>query len=94
MEVSCKRYQHIIDDMRLLKNIYNEYRVYHERIQGTELSNNKLLGMIAYKNLFPRDFSELRLGKGYVFCLFRNKEQFVLAETKNIETHIADIITF
>jgi len=55
------------------KNIYNEYCVYHDRIQGTELSNNKLLGMIAYKNLFPRDFSELQLGKGYVFCLFRNK---------------------
>lgn len=55
--------------MRLLKNIYNEYRIYYDRIQGTELSCNKLLGMIIYKNLFPRDFSELQLGKGQYFYL-------------------------
>ena len=80
-----------IDDMRLLKNIYNEYQIYHERIQSTELSRNKLLGMIAYKNLFPKDFSELQLGKGYVFCLFRNKEKFIEDEIKQIEKRIADI---
>lgn len=80
-----------IDDMRLLKNIYNEYRIYHERIQGTELSNNKLLGIIAYKNLFPRDFSELQLGKGYVFCLFRNKQLFISQELNNIEEQISEI---
>lgn len=76
-----------IDDMRLLKNIYNEYRVYHDRIQGTELSNNKLLAMIAYKNLFPRDFSELQLGKGFVFCLFRSKEKFIEVEIQEIKKH-------
>lgn len=83
-----------IDDMRLLKNIYNEYRFYHERIQLTELSNNKLLGMIAYKNLFPRDFSELQLGKGYVFCLFRSKEQFIEVEITNIKKRVAEINEF
>lgn len=80
-----------VDDMRLLKNIYNEYRVYHDRINATELSSNKLLAMIAYKNLFPRDFSELQLGKGYVFCLFRNKGKYIKAEIKRIEKRIADI---
>ena len=80
-----------IDDMRLLKNIYNEYQVYHERIQLTELRFNKLLGMIIYKNLFPRDFSELQLGKGYVFCLFRKKEEFIESEINKIEERIADI---
>jgi len=80
-----------IDDMRLLKNIYNEYRFYHDRIQLTELSCNKLLAMIAYKNLFPRDFSELQLGKGYVFCLFRNKEQFIHEEISCIEKRIAEV---
>ncbi|HHY72181.1 MAG TPA: hypothetical protein GX497_02955 [Bacillus bacterium] len=80
-----------IDDMRLLKNIYNEYRVYYDRIQLTELSCNKLLAMIAYKNLFPRDFSELQLGKGYVFCLFRNKDLFIHAEIDSIEKRIVEI---
>lgn len=77
-----------IDDMRLLKNIYNEYRVYHDRIQSTELDCNKLLAMIMYKNLFPRDFTELQLGKGYVFCLFRNKKQFIEEELIGIEESI------
>lgn len=90
MAASFKKYRYI-DDMRLLKNIYNEYRVYHDRIQGTELSNNKLLGMIAYKNLFPRNFSELQLGKGFVFCLFRSKEKFIEAEIKRIEKRIDGI---
>ena len=45
-----------IDDIRLLKNIYNEYRIYYNRIQATELSCDKLLGIIVYKNLITRDF--------------------------------------
>lgn len=80
-----------IDDMRLLKNIYNEYLIYHDRIQLTELSCNKLLAMITYKNLFPRDFSELQLGKGFVFCLFINKENFIKAEVAKIEKRIGEI---
>ena len=46
-----------IDDMRLLKNIYNEFVIYYNRINTTELDCNKMLAMITYKNLFPRDFS-------------------------------------
>ena len=42
-----------IDDMRLLKNIYNEYVIYHNRIQSTELNYDKILAMIVYKNIFP-----------------------------------------
>ncbi len=80
-----------IDDMRLLKNIYNEYLIYHDRIQSTELNCNKLLAMIAYKNLFPRDFSELQLGKGFVFCLFTKKENFIEAEIIKIENRIREI---
>ncbi len=80
-----------IDDMRLLKNIYNEYRFYYDRIQLTELNSNKLLGLITYKNLFPRDFSELQLGKGYVYCLFRNKEQFTRSELADINKQIKEV---
>lgn len=80
-----------IDDMRLLKNIYNEYRIYHNRIQSTELNPNKLLGMIAYKNLFPRDFSELQVGKGFVFFLFSNKKRFIEMEINIIDKHINEI---
>ena len=66
-----------VDDMRILLNIYNEFMVYNTRIATTEQSKNKMLAMITYKNLFPRDFAELQLGKGYVASLFDRKIDFV-----------------
>lgn len=68
-----------IDDMRVLKNIYNEFVVYFNRLDSTDLNPNKMLALITYKNLFPRDFSDLQLGKGYVFALFWNKPSLVQA---------------
>lgn len=56
-----------VDDMRLLKNIYNEFVVYYSQINSIELDYNKMLALITYKNLFPRDFSELQLNKGFVY---------------------------
>lgn len=59
-----------IDDMRVLKNVYNEFLVYMNRLNNTELNWDKMLAMIVYKNIFPRDFCNLQLGKGYVHELF------------------------
>jgi len=66
-----------IDDMRLLKNIYNEFMVYHGRLNSIGLNYDKMLAMIAYKNLFPNDFSNLPLRKGFVFALFAKKDSFI-----------------
>ena len=74
-----------IDDMRLLKNIYNEFVIYYNRINTTELDCNKMLAMIAYKNLFPRDFSELQLNQGFVYSLFDKKDEFIKSELEKIE---------
>ncbi|MGL6197221.1 MAG: hypothetical protein ACRC2T_20615, partial [Thermoguttaceae bacterium] len=77
-----------IDDMRILKNICNEYIVYHQRIQATELNCNKLFAIIVYKNLFPRDFSDSQLNKGFVFALFAEKGKLICQEVKKLETVI------
>lgn len=70
-----------IDDMRLLKNIANEYHQYHKRlfVNGTELSHSKLLAMIVYKNYYPDDFSALhnRGGKVYQCVCHETKQEFV-----------------
>lgn len=63
-----------IDDMRVLKNICTEYLIYYHRIQSTELDRNKLLAIIVYKNLFPKDFSDSQLNRGFVYSLFALKE--------------------
>lgn len=75
-----------VDDMRLLKNIYNEFLIYYNRLNITELDCNKMLAILAYKNLFPRDFGDLQLNQGFLYALFNNKEQF-------IEYHITEIKT-
>lgn len=80
-----------IDDMRLLKNIYNEFVIYYNRINTTELDCNKMLAMITYKNLFPRDFSELQLNQGVVFTLFNKKDEFIADEIEEIENQIEEI---
>lgn len=80
-----------IDDMRILKNIYNEFLIYYKRISTTEQDPNKLLAMIIYKNIFPRDFSELQLNQGFVHALFNKKEEFIQSEILRLKGEIAQI---
>ena len=62
--------------------------IYYERIQPIELDVNKLLAMITYKNIFPKDFSDLQLGQGFVHTLFKNKDNFANEEINKIEQKI------
>lgn len=79
-----------IDDMRILKNIYNEFQIYYNKLNTTELDCNKMLAIIAYKNIFPRDFSELQLNQGMVFTIFSKKDNLIIEELKKIEKDISD----
>lgn len=65
-----------IDDMRLLKNIVNEYKVYSEIIQpkDLDLDCNKLFAMITLKNIFPYEFDLLQINQGYIIDLFHKLE--------------------
>ena len=76
-----------IDDMRLLKNIYNEYVIYMNMFTEElkkNLSYDKLLAMIVYKNIFPTDFMALHEGKGTIKSLINQKDLFI----KNAITEI------
>ncbi len=79
-----------IDDMRILKNIYNEFQVYYNKLNTTELDCNKMLAIIAYKNIFPRDFSELQLNQGMVYSIFSEKDNLIVEEIKKTEKDISD----
>lgn len=80
-----------IDDMRLLKNIYNEFIIYFNRLNTTELNCNKMLAIITYKNLFPRDFANLQLNRGFVYTLFSEKEKFITTEITEIYKKIDEM---
>lgn len=61
-----------IDDMRLLKNIVNEYYIYLNILPMKELNlnKNKLFAMMVLKNVFPDEFELLQGNRGYIFTLF------------------------
>lgn len=80
-----------VDDMRILKNVYNEFVIYKIRIDTTEQNANKLLALIVYKNLFPRDFSDLQLNKGFVFSLFSSKDTFISEKQDVLKNKIAEL---
>ena len=73
-----------LHDMRLLKNIANEYVQYRGKL-SKGISCEKLLGIIVYKNYFPQDFSDLHDGKGIVYQLLNLKEDFVAARVEELE---------
>ena len=79
-----------IDDMRLLYNIINEFRIYQNRLHSN-LSHSKLLAMIVYKNLYPNDFSKLIENEGVLYSVILQKESYIEQYKTNIENEIKDI---
>jgi len=63
-----------IDDMRILKNIVNEFIQYSQRVEG--ISSEKMLAMILYKNYYPDDFAQLHNQKGIVYEVISNRVKY------------------
>lgn len=62
-----------IDDMRILRNIVNEYKVYSEVLPTSdiELDENMLFSLVTVKNLYPNEFDLLQKDKGYIIDIFK-----------------------
>lgn len=82
-----------IDDLRILNNIYNEFIIYNKKLNNIELDLNKLLAIIIYKNLFPQDFADLQLNRGFVYSLFDNKTYFKDNKISEINSIYAEVTT-
>ncbi len=79
-----------IDDMRLLYNIMNEFYVYSKKVSN-QLDLNKLLAIIVYKNLFPKDFTELSENKGELFNNIQNKSLYIQEAITEIDSKRKDL---
>ena len=79
-----------IDDMRLLKNIVNEYAQYREKLDE-KLDQNKLLAMIVYKNYHPKDFADLHKGKGVLYDCLHKKSELLVERNRQIDERINGI---
>lgn len=70
-----------IEDYCLIKNIANEFRIYFAALgQRNKLNPDKMLSMIVYKNLFPKDFVDLQKRQGYVHFLLSKETKNKLRE--------------
>ncbi|HEM5005859.1 TPA: hypothetical protein U1181_001260 [Streptococcus suis] len=83
-----------IDDMRLLNNICNEFYSYqleltHDKTSeknALDLDLEKIFAIIVYKNIFPKDFSELQNNQGFLYSLFNEKEVRRSEKLKKIDS--------
>ncbi len=85
-----------IQDMRILKNIANEYAQYCNLLckQNNHLDRVKLLAMMVYKNYHPQDFALLHRRQGKVYECLSQKEKFIelaLKELENEKVKLADL---
>lgn len=61
-----------LDDMRIINNIISEFIIYHDKFIEKNLDDKKLFIMIMYKNLYPREYCDLLIGKGTIPNTFKN----------------------
>lgn len=79
-----------VDDMRLLYNIMNEFHIYATKV-NQQLDMNKLLAIIVYKNLFPKDFTDLSENKGELFETINSKNKYIENAINQINKQIESI---
>lgn len=83
-----------IPNIRVLVNIWNEFEVYEPIIikkQGLDLYEEKLLALIIFKNLYPKEFAELELEQGIVKDVFNGKEAYLQTIKKDLQKQISNL---
>lgn len=77
-------------DMRLLKNVRNEFIVFRDRIfsgdgKQLNLSETELFAMMLYKNTHLADFENIRLGHSKLDILYKLSRELVRESIERIE---------
>ncbi|MBN3560987.1 ATP-binding protein [Amphritea spongicola] len=69
-----------LNDLRLIQNIFNEFAIYVTNLEtdGENLLDaNKLLAILIYKNVYPRDFERLHRGTGILAEILNLQEELI-----------------
>lgn len=83
-----------LDDLRLIQNIFNEYAVYVSNLEtdGEAIFDaNKLLAILIYKNVYPRDFEQLHRGEGNLASILGLKDSLMSNTEDSYRREIADL---
>lgn len=83
---------HFITEMRILKNVINDYIIYYRVLKLKTFSqsdkNVKLFSLILYKNLRPSDFADLQFGRGQLVEYFKEKDNKIDSETISLKEEL------
>ena len=69
-----------LNDLRLIQNIFNEYAIYVANLETDGenlLEANKLLAILIYKNVYPRDFERLHRGAGTLAEILNLQDELI-----------------
>lgn len=93
-----------IDDMRLLKNSINEFKIYDKKVNEEDYKENnnetdgkicrdrnKIFALILYKNLYPKDFALLAQNEGDLYSIIQKRNAIAKEECKQIESEIKSL---
>lgn len=83
-----------LSDLRLITNIFNEYAIYVANLEADEqnlLDANKLLAVLIYKNVYPKDFEDLHRGEGNLAKILARHDEFVARAEAAHRSEIAAI---
>ncbi len=83
-----------LNDLRLIQNIFNEYVIYASNLEtgGENLLNaNKLLAILIYKNVYPRDFEQLHRGRGALAEILNHQNELVRKAETTYRTEITEL---
>ncbi|OAV75252.1 hypothetical protein Barb7_01138 [Bacteroidales bacterium Barb7] len=78
-----------IDEMRVLYNIINEFQIY-KQLLSKELSQDKMLAMIVYKNICPCDFVKLSNYEGDLYDTINKKHEYIKQQSEHFDKIIAE----
>ena len=65
-----------ITGFREMNNILNEFNLYKQLVMQQRMSERKLLAMIIYKNVYPKDYSALHTKEGFLYMVFKRRDLF------------------
>ncbi|MFP8965659.1 ATP-binding protein [Pokkaliibacter sp. CJK22405] len=83
-----------LSDLRLIHNIFNEYAIYIANLE-TDGENNldptKLLAVLIYKNVYPRDFERLHRGEGNLAEILGRKDELIAKGERSYQSEIVEL---
>lgn len=80
-----------ISDMRVLQNIYNEFVLYKNTLKVSQelpLSDEQMMAMIIFKNLYPSDFADIQAERGVIKRAFANKDSYIQQRKSQLQSKI------